>query len=93
VREVPKSKVRKKTAYTAPTSSPASTAGSTRGPKPSPSWYGPVLAALLVIGLAYITTYYVAGEKVPVMQDIGSWNFAIGFAFLLSGLSMAVRWR
>jgi hypothetical protein len=90
---VPKSKVRKKPSYT---SQVAAAGGATPGGKqvkPSPTWYPIVMAALLVIGLAYIVVYYVAGDKVPIMKDLGSWNFGIGFAFLLAGLLMAVRWR
>ena len=34
-----------------------------------------------------------AGESVPLMSSLGSWNFAVGFAFLVVGLGMAVRWR
>jgi hypothetical protein len=90
---VPKSKVRKKTSYA---SSPAAVSGLAPGArvaKPSARWYPAVLAAFLIIGLAWIVVYYMAGESVPVMNSIGSWNFAVGFAFLVIGLGMAVRWR
>jgi hypothetical protein len=91
---MPKSKVRKKTPYSAPSSlrtGPSAAAG--KGVRPSPTWYPIVMVALLVIGLIYIVTYYMAGEKVPVMKDIGAWNFGVGFAFLVSGLGLAVRWK
>jgi hypothetical protein len=51
------------------------------------------MLGLMVIGLAYIAVYYLAGERVPIMRDISSWNFAIGFGLMVSGLFMAVRWR
>jgi hypothetical protein len=51
------------------------------------------MLVLLVVGLAYIAVFYLAGEKIPVMKDIGSWNFAIGFGLMVTGLFMAVRWR
>ena len=89
---MPKSKVRKKTSYTP---SPAAMSGATaaRLTKPSPRWYPIVMAALLVIGLAWIVVYYMAGESVPLIKTLGSWNFAVGFGFLVVGLGMAVRWR
>jgi len=89
---VPKSKVRKKTSYTP---SPAAMSGATtaRLAKPSPRWYPIVMAALLVIGLAWIVVYYMAGESVPLISSLGSWNFAVGFGFLVVGLGLAVRWR
>jgi hypothetical protein len=90
---VPKSKVRKKPSYAAPISSSAGSTGAGRQVKPSPTWYPIAMAVLLIIGLAYIVVYYMAGERVPIMDTIGSWNFAIGFGFLVLGLGMAVRWR
>ena len=90
---MPKSKVRKKPSYSAPVTTSGSLSGSGRQLKPSPAWYPILMVALLVIGLAYIVVYYISGESVPVMKDLGSWNFAVGFAFLMSGLVMAVRWR
>lgn len=90
---MPKSKVRKKTSYSP---SPTAVSGSTTGgklAKPSPAWYPIVMAAFLVIGLAYIVVYYMAAESIPFMNSLGSWNFAVGFGFLVVGLGMAVRWR
>jgi hypothetical protein len=51
------------------------------------------MLTLMILGLAYIAVYYLAGERVPVMRDIDAWNFAIGFGLMVSGLFMAVRWR
>jgi cell division protein CrgA len=91
---VPKSKVRKKPSYAAPAAASGRVSGAGgKQVKPSPAWYPIVLVVLLVIGLAYIVVYYMAGEHVPIMRDLGSWNFGVGFVFLLSGLIMAVRWR
>lgn len=90
---MPKSKVRKKPSYSTPVAAAGRVSGAGKQIKPSPSWYPILLVALLLIGLAYIVVYYMAGEHVPGMRDIGSWNFGIGFVFLLGGLVMAVRWR
>jgi hypothetical protein len=72
---------------------PSSTRVSARKKAPSPTWYPVMMLSLMVIGLAYIAVYYLAGERIPVMKDINSWNFAIGFGLMVSGLFMAVRWR
>jgi hypothetical protein len=91
---VPKSKVRKKSSYAAPvTGSGSGNYGGGNQVKPSPAWYPIVMVVLLVIGLAYIVVYYISGENIPGMRDIGSWNFGVGFVFLMTGLIMAVRWR
>jgi cytochrome c biogenesis protein ResB len=51
------------------------------------------MVVVLVIGLAWIAVYYIAGDKVAVIKDIGAWNFAVAFGIMMVGLIMAVRWR
>ena len=91
---MPKSKVRKK-----PATATATRSGVSRTPVvverrgPSPRWYPITMAVVLLLGLAYIVVYYIAGGDVPYMQDLGGWNLAIGFGVLVLGLLMSVRWR
>jgi hypothetical protein len=90
---VPKSKVRKKPE----TSLHAQAARPTKALAPSPAWYPVVMASLLLLGLAYLVVYYLTNSgtspNIPLMGDIGAWNFAVGFGIMLLGLVMAVRWR
>jgi hypothetical protein len=55
------------------------------------------MAVVLVLGLAYLVVYYLTNSgldpRVPLMADLGAWNFAVGFGVMLLGLIMAVRWR
>jgi Cell division protein CrgA len=90
---VPKSRVRKRAVYTPPVDVLPSPARAGKRKGPSPTWYPIVMLVLMILGLAYIATYYLAGERVPVMRDLDAWNFAIGFGLMVSGLFMAVRWR
>jgi len=92
---VPKSKVRKKPSYSgvAAASLPTSGSGHGKGSKPSAPWYPVVMSALLVLGLAYLVVYYMAGDSLGFMVSLGNWNFAVGFALLIAGLGMAVGWR
>jgi cell division protein CrgA len=87
---VPKSKVRKKNA--APVR-PQSLGPAGKALAPSPTWYPVVMAVVLVLGLAYLVVYYLAGQDIPIMKDLTGWNFAVGFGIMLVGLLMAVRWR
>ena len=88
---MPKSKVRKKSDYTPP--SHVLGTSTVKQNAPSAPWYPVVMIIVLLVGLAWISVYYIAGERVPVMSDLGSWNFAVGFGFMVAGLVMAVRWR
>jgi hypothetical protein len=82
---VPESRARKKADYTPP--SKRSTA-----PKQSPSWWAPVMVALMVIGLAYIVVFYLSTGKYPV-EALGPWNVVIGFGVIMVGFMMSTRWR
>ena len=87
---MPKSKVRKKTVYTPPSNvsrRPVKVAG------PTHPVYVAVMLGLMLLGLAWLVVNYIAGDKVPVMRDLGNWNFAIGFALMIGGLLMTMRWR
>jgi hypothetical protein len=88
---VPKSKVRKKSVYTPPEGVLQSRGA--RAAEPSPSWFAGLMVGLLVFGLVWIVVYYVAGDKIGFMVDIGPWNFAIGFGAMVAGLVMSMRWR
>ena len=90
---MPKSKVRKKPTTAARASGVSRTPVVVERHGPSPRWYPITMAVVLVLGLAYIVVYYIAGGDVPYMKDLGAWNLAIGFGVLILGLLMSVRWR
>ncbi len=83
---MPKSRVRKKPVYTPP---PA------RSPKKavSPSWLAPVMLACFLLGLVWITLYYVTQANMPVLSALGGWNLVCGFALIVVGVVLATRWR
>jgi hypothetical protein len=92
---VPKSKVRKKPDSPARSEALAATSRANRALAPSPTWYPIAMVVLMLLGLAYLVVYYLtnSGQNVPVMEDLGAWNFAVGFGVMMLGLIMAVRWR
>ena len=87
---MPKSKVRRKTAYTPPPSAgrtPVKVAG------PTHPVYVAVMLGLMLLGLVWLVVNYLAGDKIGFMVQLGSWNFLIGFALIVIGLLMTMRWR
>ena len=50
------------------------------------------LSHRLVVGLLWIVVYYMSEYKYPV-ASIGVWNLGVGFALLMSGFIMTMRWR
>jgi hypothetical protein len=81
---VPKSKVRKKAVYTPPQRSTKS--------KSSPPWLVPAMLACLLVGLAWIASFYISGQSLPVAA-LHQWNLVVGFALIVVGVMLATRWR
>jgi hypothetical protein len=59
-------------------------------PEPSPKWWAIVMVVLMLGGLAYVVFTYLA---FPPIRALGDWNLAIGFAGVLAGFLMTMRWR
>ncbi len=87
---MPKSKVRKKAAYTPPTNvsrTPVKVAG------PTHPVYVAVMLGLMLLGLAWLVVNYQACDQIGFMNALGEWNYAIGFFLIVVGLLMTMRWR
>lgn len=84
---MPESKSRKKATFTPPAEKAA--------PKPSPRWWVPVMLGLMILGLVWIVTFYIAraANYGDLPLPIGSWNLAVGAALIIAGFSMTTRWR
>lgn len=89
---MPKSKVRKKTTYTPPAD--RHTPQKVRAAAgPSHPLYVGVMLGLMLLGLVWMVVYYLAQDRIAFMAQIGVGNFAIGFALMIAGLLMTMRWR
>ena len=84
---MPKSRVRKKPVYTPP---PARTSARRAV---SPPWLAPTMIVAFVLGLAWISAYYITQANMPVLRTLGGWNLVIGFALIVSGVILATKWR
>jgi hypothetical protein len=81
---VPKSRTRSKAVYTPPPRSSKA--------KVSPRWLAPTMLGSLLVGLAWIATFYVSNGVLPV-SAIGSWNLVVGFGFLVGGVVLSTKWH
>lgn len=88
---MPKSKVRKKAVYTPPADRRTPVKAHAAGPS-HPLYVG-VMLGLMLLGLAWMVVYYLAKDSIPVLDTLGAWNFAVGFALMIGGLLMTMRWR
>lgn len=75
----------------------AAAAESTRGPRrvavtdQNPRWLVPAAITFLVLGLAYLVTFYLTSGLLPL--PIGDWNLAVGFGALMVGGGMFMFWK
>ncbi|MGH3980531.1 MAG: cell division protein CrgA [Pseudonocardiaceae bacterium] len=88
---MPKSKVRKKSLYSPPRDKLAPATAAPAGP--SHPLYVAVMLGMMLVGLAWLVVNYLAGDKINFMSELGPWNFAVGFALMIVGLLMTMRWR
>ena len=49
--------------------------------------------ALMLIGLAWLMVFQLAASEISFLADLGPWNYAIAFAFMITGLLLTMRWR
>lgn len=83
---MPKSRLRKKSAYTP---MPRKDGGAA----PPKRWIAPAMVALFVGGLIWIVVYYIAGQQIGFMDSLGNWNLLIGFALIVGGFILSTQWR
>ncbi len=81
---MPESRSRKKVSYTPPPAPKAQ--------EGNPPWLVPTMVTLMVLGLAWVVATYIFRGDYPI-PEIGNWNLAVGFALLISGFSLTLRWR
>jgi hypothetical protein len=93
---MPKSKVRKKTDF--PVSAVSRTPVKVKA-GPSSVWFVALFIGLMLFGLVWLMVFQLAatGPDTPSvlswMAKLGPWNYAVAFAFMISGLLLTMRWR
>jgi hypothetical protein len=47
----------------------------------------------LLLGLAWISLYYISGGTTPLQSALGAWNLLVGFALIIVGVGLSTKWR
>jgi hypothetical protein len=87
---MPKSKVRKKNDFTV---NPVSRTPVKVKTGPSSTWFVAFFIGLMLFGLLWLMVFQLASSELPWMEDLGPWNYAIAFAFMIAGLLLTMRWH
>ena len=86
---MPKSRVRKKKTDTYVRDS---VAVAPKKKQPSPAWYGFLVLGTMVVGVAWLVTYYVSNGTLPV-SALEAWNVLVGFVWIALGFALSTQWR
>ena len=66
---------------------------------PSSTWFVALFLGLMLLGLVWLMVYQLGatGLDAPAalnwMAELGPWNYAIAFAFMITGLLLTMRWH
>jgi cell division protein CrgA len=55
-------------------------------------WVAPLMLGCWLLGLAWLVVFYVAGQDIPVMKDLGNWNLLIGMGLIAVGFVVSTQW-
>ena len=84
---MPKSRVRKKPVYTPPPTKSAAKR------KVSPVWLVPTMLTCLLLGLIWISVYYITNGGPSWMASLNGWNLVGGFGLIVAGVILSTQWR
>jgi uncharacterized membrane protein (DUF485 family) len=55
-------------------------------------WVAPLMLTCWLLGLAWLVVFYVAGQNIPVMDNLGNWNLLIGMGLIAVGFVISTQW-
>ena len=57
------------------------------------NWVPPVFITVGLIGVIWLILYYVAGDRIWGIKDLGQWNFLIGIGCIAAAFAIATQWK
>lgn len=59
----------------------------------SRNWVPAVFVPVGLLGVAWMVTYNLAGDKIGFMTQLGDWNVAIGLGLIVASFSLMTLWK
>lgn len=56
-------------------------------------WVPWVFVPLALLGVIWLLLFYIAGNRIPVMQDLRDWNYLIGIGLIAISFAVATLWK
>nr|WP_235693431.1 MULTISPECIES: cell division protein CrgA [Cutibacterium] len=57
------------------------------------SWVPKVFVPLFLLGVLWLIVYYIAGNQIPGISNLGDWNILIGMGLMAAGFGVATLWK
>lgn len=51
------------------------------------------LRPLFLLGVLWLIVYYIAGNQIPGISNLGDWNILIGMGLMAAGFGVATLWK
>lgn len=55
-------------------------------------WVAPLMLGCWLLGLIWLVVFYVAGQEIPYMKDLGNWNLLVGMGLIALGFVVSTQW-
>ncbi len=59
----------------------------------STAWVPWAFCIVGLLGVAWLVTFYVAGQMIPGMRELGNWNILVGMGLIASAFGIATLWK
>ncbi len=56
-------------------------------------WVPWVFIPVGLLGVVWLMVFYIAGNQVPLMQDLRNWNYLIGLGLIAASFVIATLWK
>lgn len=56
-------------------------------------WVPPTFITTGILGGLWLVTYYIAGNRIPFMRDLGDWNVLIGMGLMAAAFAISTLWK
>ena len=57
------------------------------------SWVPKVFVPLFLLGVLWLIVYYIAGNQIPGISDLGDWNILIALGLIIACFSLMTLWK
>ncbi|MEL4505561.1 cell division protein CrgA [Luteococcus sp. H138] len=62
-------------------------------PTRSTAWVPWAFSITGLLGVAWLVVFYIAGDRIPGMRELGNWNVLVGMGLMMAAFGLATLWK